>query len=125
MFKTVPDDVWVIDAEWVPDVETGRRVHDLPPQTADLEVMERMYREAGATAENPQPYLKTVVCRVVSISAVKRKRTGHHPVQLDLRSLPDPSNAPMPEAELLSKFLDPRAISSLQNEVNSAKREGT
>lgn len=106
MFRTIAEELWVIDAEWVPDPVTGRRVHDLPADMPDAEVVAEMFVRAGATEENPQPFLKTAVCRVVSISAIKRKATGSHPVSLELRSLPEAGDPPLDEATLISAFMD-------------------
>jgi predicted PolB exonuclease-like 3'-5' exonuclease len=49
--------------------------------------MEVMWKEGGATEEDPTPYLKTVLCRIVSIAAVERHQTGSE-VKLHLLSLP-------------------------------------
>ena len=68
MFKRVHKKVWVFDAEWVPDPVAGRLLYKLPESMPAREVIERMWQEGGANEENPTPYLKTVVCRVVSIS---------------------------------------------------------
>jgi hypothetical protein len=46
-----------------------------------------MWEKGGATEEDPMPYLKTVVCRIVSIVAVERLKTGSN-VKLHLLSLP-------------------------------------
>ena len=72
MFKSVKDIVWAFDAEWVPDPATGRAVYDLPQELSDEAVMAEMWRRGGATDENPRPYLKTILCRVVSISVMAR-----------------------------------------------------
>lgn len=89
MFKEVKDEVWAFDAEWVPDPQAGRLLYDLPADLPDNEVMEEMWRRNGATEEQPRPYLKTVLCRVVSIAMVMRirdPRTGQ--TKLYLRSRP-------------------------------------
>lgn len=106
MFKTVAAELWVIDAEWVPDPASGRRAYDLPADLPDAEVVLEMFRRGGATDEDPRPFLKTALCRVVSISALERRATGSHPVSLELRSLPEADEGPLAEATLLSRFLD-------------------
>ena len=30
MFKSVHDNVWAFDIEWVPDAVAGRKIYDLP-----------------------------------------------------------------------------------------------
>ena len=74
MFKRVYDRVWAFDAEWIPDPVAGRLLYKLSPDTHDREVMEHMWKQGGATEEDPYPYLKTVICRIVSMSAVGDSR---------------------------------------------------
>jgi len=69
MFKTVKNRVWAFDAEWIPDPVAGRLLYDLPESAPDLDILRHMWREGGATDEDPTPYLKTVVCRIVSVAA--------------------------------------------------------
>ena len=88
MFKTVAKDVWAFDVEWVPDADAGRRLHQLPQDVEEAEVFEAMWKAGGATEEEPMPYLKTVLCRVVSIAAVVRKRKDDNSITLSLTSLP-------------------------------------
>lgn len=64
--------LWVFDCEWVPDLRAGRLLYHYDNDTPDSVVMERMWQEAGATPENPQPFLKTILSRVVSIAMVVR-----------------------------------------------------
>ena len=62
-----------------------------------------MWKTGEATEEEPMPYLKTVLCRVVSIAAVVRKRKDDNSITLSLTSLPHhPENLEDPqEAKLL------------------------
>lgn len=87
MIKTVPDRVWAFDCEWIPDPLAGRLLYDLPDATPPADVMRRMWDEGGADEEDPTPYLKTAVCRVVSIAAVERREKGGQ-VSLSLVSIP-------------------------------------
>jgi 3'-5' exonuclease len=103
MIRTIPPNVWAFDLEWVPDVASGRRAYDLPPDAPDDEVYQAMWARGGATADEPRPYLKTMLCRVVSVAAVVRKVHDDGRVTLTLMSLPD--DGPMPEAELIGRFL--------------------
>jgi len=93
MFKTVKDRVWAFDAEWVPDPLAGRMLYKLPADLTDKEVLEVMWEKGGATEEDPTPYLKTVLCRIVSIAAVERHQTGSD-IKLHLLSLPRDSHDP-------------------------------
>ena len=66
--------VWAFDCEWAPDVAAGRRLYHLGADVPDDEVMRVMW-ENGPDFDretNPQPFLKTVLCRIVSIAAVVR-----------------------------------------------------
>lgn len=73
MFKSVKDQIWFFDCEWVPDPKAGRLLYNLPSSVSDEEVLKEMWSRAGATEDNPQPFLKTVMCRVVSVAALMRK----------------------------------------------------
>ena len=108
MFKSVHSGVWAFDAEWVPDADTGRRVYGLGSSTSDADVVEEMFWRGGATEEEPRPYLKTVLCRLVSISAVARTEEDGA-VLLQLHSLPTVSDREAPEAaegEIQRRFLE-------------------
>jgi hypothetical protein len=105
MFKVVSRHVCAFDLEWVPDPQAGRRVYDLPETLSDAEVFHIMWEKGGATAEKPRPYLKTILCRVVSVSAVIREQAANGEVSLRLTALPKVADSPMPEGELIGKFL--------------------
>jgi len=108
MFKEIKDELWAFDAEWVPDPNAGRLLYDLSDDLPDREVMDEMWKRNGATAEDPKPYLKTVLCRLVSIAMVIRIRNpSSNEVTLDLRSQPkDPTLLEdCAEAASLDKFL--------------------
>lgn len=102
MFRSVPDHVWAFDLEWVPDLASGRRAYDLPAGTSDDEVYAAMWAKAGATEEVPRPYLKTMLCRVVSLAVVMRKAHNGN-VSLSLFSLP--LDGVMSERDLIQRFL--------------------
>ena len=107
MFKSVKDDLWAFDAEWVPDPDAGRVLYGLPADLSDREAVEEMWRRNGATEDDPRPFLKLSICRVVSIAAVMRHHRGDGRIELDLRSQPrNPNNADdCAEATILSRFL--------------------
>lgn len=108
MFKTVEQDVWAFDAEWVPDPNAGRALYRLPAEMDDSEVVLEMWQRNGATDEDPTPFLKVAMCRVVSIAMVMRHRRGDGRIELDLRSQPsDPRSAKScEEASIISRFLE-------------------
>lgn len=106
MFKTLQKEVWAFDCEWVPDLRSGILLHDLPAATPPERVLEAMWAHGGATAEDPAPFLKTVLCRIVSIAAVRRLVVNDQ-TKLDLMWLPrKPEDAAeQEEASILTKFL--------------------
>ncbi|NTV26997.1 MAG: 3'-5' exonuclease [Chlorobiaceae bacterium] len=105
MYKFIADNVVVFDVEWVPDPVSGRRIYKVPDTASDDEVLEVMWREGGATPEDPRPYLKTVMCRIVSIAAVVRKKVRDG-VTLQLISLPRLHEGVQPEGEIVRQFLE-------------------
>jgi predicted PolB exonuclease-like 3'-5' exonuclease len=107
MFRTVKEHVWAFDLEWIPDPMAGRLLHKLPEKMSDREVMMVMWDDANPTPENPMPFLRTILCRVVSIAAVVRKVKPGGEVKLDLLALPrDTADAEQAkEANLIKRFL--------------------
>lgn len=105
MFKSVGQRVCAFDLEWVPDAPSGRRVYRLPESLSDGEVFQVMWENGGATEDKPRPYLKTALCRVVSVAAVIREQSRKGEVTLRLTALPKQIDQPMAEGELIATFL--------------------
>lgn len=100
------------DLEWVPDAAGAIRCYDLPPETTELEAMERVWREtSGYDAENcPRPFVKYLLSRVVSIAFLSRKivyREGERHVEFGLHSLPKLPviETRSDEREIIERFL--------------------
>ena len=108
MFKQISQNVWAFDVEWVPDSHVGRRLFQLPNEMEEAEVFQKMWEAGGASEEDPMPYLKTILCRVVSIAAVIRKQKDDQSVSLSLTSLPHHPEIPQEqqEAAILSTYLN-------------------
>jgi predicted PolB exonuclease-like 3'-5' exonuclease len=108
MFKDLKDRVWAFDLEWVPDPLAGRLVYRLSDDLSDLEVLQEMWRRGGATDEEPQPFLKLSLCRVVSVAAVERRARPDGSVNLALMSLPREPDDPESAAErsVVGTFLE-------------------
>jgi predicted PolB exonuclease-like 3'-5' exonuclease len=89
LIREVMERVWAFDLEWVPDPLAGRLLHGLPASVPDGDVLAAMWRAGGATELDPTPFLKTAVCRIVSIAVVERRAhgKGEEPT-LNLLSLP-------------------------------------
>ena len=106
MFKRVHNQVWAFDAEWVPDPAAGRNLYGIGEDVSDADVLGVMWERGGATEEDPTPYLKTVLCRLVSLSAVTRNKKADGEVVLSLLSLPKEEERENPsEAGIIATFL--------------------
>ena len=81
MFKSIAEKVFCFDVEWVPDPLSGELLYHVghnPPFSYE-ESFRAMWADAGATPEKPRPYVKTVLCRVVSICGILRDATQGPP----------------------------------------------
>jgi predicted PolB exonuclease-like 3'-5' exonuclease len=111
MFKTeIPELVLFFDLEWVPDAVGAKRLFDLPEETTELEAMQAFWSRAGATEDNPRPFVKYLYSRIVSIAFLSRKivyRGGERMVEFSLNSLPKLplETTAVDEAELIERFL--------------------
>ncbi len=107
MFKKVKDKVLCFDIEWIPDPVSGRVVYGLPEDTSDQKVMERMWKEGGATEEKPRPFIKTVLCRIVSICMVFRNFEPDADRKLLMHSIPTIPTAEKDcsEKKIIEEFL--------------------
>ncbi|HTO08323.1 MAG TPA: 3'-5' exonuclease [Myxococcota bacterium] len=108
MIREVAERVWAFDLEWVPDPLAGRVLYDLPDSLPDADVLREMWRAGGATEEDPTPFLKTAVCRIVSIAVVERRARDDGPGALRLLSLPHAPRNPdeAREADVVGRFLE-------------------
>lgn len=96
--KAIKAETWFIDTEYVPCIQTGRRVYGLDSSITDNEVLQIMYEQAGATADNPTPMLKSIMYRIVSFAAVVRK----------VKVQPDPT--PQPPPDRYNQPREPRVV---------------
>jgi len=107
MIKNIPDEIWAFDCEWVPDLQAGRLLYRLPDELPSHEVLRIMWEQGGATPENPTPFLRTLLCRVVSIATVIRRTYKNGEVQLFLQALPEnPDDEAQDETYILKRFLE-------------------
>lgn len=118
MIRDVKERVWAFDCEWIPDPLSGRLLYEVPDTvTEPREIMEVMWQRGGASELDPTPYLKTVLCRVVSIAVVERRVRSDGHISLNLLSLPrhpaDPDEAR--ETHVIETFL--RALGQHQPQL--------
>ena len=104
MLKNKRNHIWAFDLEWIPDLPTGRRVYGLDASTSTQQVLEIMWQEGGATPEKPRPYLKTILCRIISLATVIRSVEGNA-TKLKLFSLPQDANEILDEPTIIRRFL--------------------
>lgn len=113
MLKKITESVFCFDIEWIPDPKSAEILHHTPPVISPSveagESFETLWSDARKPGdpEDFQPYLKTILCRIVSISGILRDcPRGGDPV-LKLVSLPtDPhSSEKSAEKVLLTSFL--------------------
>lgn len=107
MFRSFPSHTVAFDLEWCPDPLAGRLLYGLEDEPDDRRVVEEMWRQNGATIEEPQPFIKTILCRVVSVAGVARTEADDG-VTVTLFSLPTDcrDQAKTNEAHLISSFLE-------------------
>ncbi len=109
----IHDPTWFFDLEWVPDAAGAIRLYDLPPETTELDAIERLWKETANYDEdkNPRPFVKYLFSRVVSIAFLSRRVSYNsdreRKVEFGLHSLPKlPIDEPRSnEAEIISQFL--------------------
>lgn len=108
MFKSIHHDLLSFDLEWIPDPRSAHILHnvDIDAPGGTEAAYQALWQAGGATEERPQPYIKTILCRIVSVAGIFRESSGAE-VDLQLFALPaDPTDAPTcTESHLLDKLL--------------------
>lgn len=95
MIKTIQPRLLSFDVEWVPDPMAAESLYGVghEPPASLPGAFRRMWAAAGATPENPRPWVKTMLCRIVTIAGIFREEEKKGAVTLKLVSLPtDPSD---------------------------------
>jgi 3'-5' exonuclease len=105
MFKHVKNKICAFDLEWVPDIELARRMYGYKAEPDgyiedDGYVLRRIYDRAGATEEDPRPFVKPILCRIVSIACVFRDFRIDSPKPLAIWSMANAN-----EGLMISEFL--------------------
>lgn len=108
----IHDPAWFFDLEWVPDAAGAIRLFDMPPETTEIEAIEKLWQETkGYDMETcPRPFVKYLFSRVVSIAFLSRRVVhvdGERHIDFALNSLPKLPfiDATVDEAEIIGKFL--------------------
>lgn len=113
MLKLIADAVFSFDVEWTPDAKAGEILHGTPPAAGPGEEaaagFEALWSDARKEDDEPdfQPYLKTVLCRIVTLAGILREKPRGGEPQLKLVSLPTDVNDPAKSSEkaILKGFL--------------------
>ena len=113
MLKKLADSVFSFDVEWIPDPKSAEILHDSSPVEGSgdnaADSFEALWASARKDGDAPdsQPYLKTILCRVVSLAGILREQAPGGRPSLKLISLPtDPSDQQKSdEKTILSSFL--------------------
>ncbi len=110
MIKSFSPTTCAFDCEWVPCPATARRLLSLPSDCSDRAATEAAWR-AYAKEDGERPFLKLVLCKVVTIAAVFRAATPEGHIALELFSQDCDAEG---EAHLISSFLERVAGGSWQ-----------
>jgi len=113
MLKKLADSVFSFDVEWIPDPKSAEILHDLPsapgPGEEAAHSFEALWASARKEGDAPdsQPYLKTILCRIVSLAGILREQAPGGNPTLKLISLPlDPSDPlKSDEKTILTSFM--------------------
>ena len=113
MLKKLANSVFSFDVEWIPDPQSAEILYDTKPADGPGEdaalAFEALWAGARKDGDAPdlQPYLKTVLCRVVSLAGILREQAPGGQPLLKLVSLPtDPSDPhKSDEKTILSSFM--------------------
>ena len=113
MLKFIADAVFSFDVEWTPDAKAGEILHGVPPADGPGEeaaaAFEALWADARKEDDEPdyQPYLKTVLCRIVTLAGILREKVRGGEPQLKLVSLPTDVHDPAKSSEkaILKAFL--------------------
>jgi predicted PolB exonuclease-like 3'-5' exonuclease len=113
MLKKLADSVFSFDVEWIPDPKSAEILHNLPsvsgPGQEAADSFEALWASARKDGDAPdsQPYLKTILCRIVSLAGILREKPPGGTPSLKLISLPlDPSDPQKSdEKTILTSFM--------------------
>jgi predicted PolB exonuclease-like 3'-5' exonuclease len=102
MLRFLAKDALVFDTEFVPDAEAGRRLvtgEHWPVESQVIDAMWQAHNDYDADT-NPRPFLKPILCKVVSIGYVHRRAYPNGKAKIRLGV-----NTHRSEATMLAEFL--------------------
>ena len=113
MLKLLAEAVFSFDVEWIPDPKAGEILHEADPSDAPGDqaraAFETLWASARSEGDEPdyQPYLKTILCRIVSLAGILREKVGSGDPVLKLISLPADTNdsSKVEEKAILTAFM--------------------
>jgi predicted PolB exonuclease-like 3'-5' exonuclease len=113
MLKLLADSVFSFDVEWIPDPKSAEILHQTDPVNEPGPDAQKSFEALWSSArkdgdpEDFQPYLKTILCRIVSLAGILREKSPGGGAELKLVSLPvDPADpTKCDEKALLVTFL--------------------
>ena len=104
MLKTLANSVFSFDVEWIPDPRSAEILHNLPAANNPGSQASHSFEVLGecqkGEAPDSQPYLKTILCRVVSLAGIPGKKSWATIAQII--STVDPSDSKSDEKTILS-----------------------
>ncbi|MDG1138960.1 MAG: hypothetical protein P8N49_05515 [Opitutales bacterium] len=114
MLKTLADNVFSFDVEWIPDPQAGEILYDVEASSGPGDNARAAFEAlwAGARKDSDpagfQPYLKTILCRIVSLAGILREGLPGGRASLKLVSLPVDPNDPTKSSErvILTSFMN-------------------
>ncbi len=114
MLKTLADNVFSFDVEWIPDPQAGEILYDVEASSGPGDKARAAFEAlwAGARKDSDpagfQPYLKTILCRIVSLAGILREGLPGGRASLKLVSLPVDPNDPTKSSErvILTSFMN-------------------
>lgn len=110
MVKSIHSTLFSFDIEWIPDRCAGEHLCGIRQDSpaSEMESFQALWKRGGASLENLQPYLKTVLCRIVTIAGILRE-TDPNTKEVSLRLISLPSDVKdrekWTEAHLIDSFL--------------------
>ena len=78
MLKLLADSVFSFDVEWIPDPKSAEILHQTDPVNEPGPDAQKSFEALWSSArkdgdpEDFQPYLKTILCRIVSLAGILR-----------------------------------------------------